>query len=442
MNTRKKIINTLRSADKASVERLMAEAAKKNEIFTKVIEYTEKGNEYTDIAVGTEQYNRRMSLFHSASATAASLLLVAGVWGAVHLLKNSNGLIDHHAGDSNMTIDITDNNNNATAEHTSKNTKTTTTHVTSANENTTTATAMAMITSDGTTTETDSIITETTTIIITTSTYDNNEEVMITAEAQQHEQKETGEQLHERCINSVYNYDKFSADFTVSRGSEKYPIHLCYAGNIKINNATMTGEMFQKRLASDGHLYCDERHYYLNDKYVYASDNGEGGLLTKINSMSKKLYTGDIDDRVYYTDYAGFHFIRKNIENERRKPYGTERRNETPWEITDERYENGRTIASVKGSYEEMYDRGISPVQHENFTFTADIDVETGVCLAFDVYLKGELLIESFKATNFKFNDEAETPLTSEEVKAFLDENGYDMNTIDKFSDYQISDIY
>ena len=440
MNTRKKIIKTLRSADKASVEKLMAEAAKKDEIFAKVIKHAEKDNEYTDVAVGTEQYNRRMSIVHSASVTAASVLLVVGIWGAVHLLNSSRlEYFNHHVGDSNITMDITDNNDNVKTDNTSKHTETTTTNVTSANEKITTVNATTTITADGNTTDTNNKTLETTTA--TTSTNENIKENITTASVQQSEQNETGEQLHVKCINAVYNYDKFSADFTVSRGSEEYPIHLCYAGNIKIDNTSMTGEMFQKRLASDGHLYCDERHYYLNDKYVYASDNGEGGLLTKINNMSKKLYTGDIYDRVYYTDYAGFHFIRKNIENEQRKPYGNERRNETPWEITDERYESGRMIASVKGSYEEMYDRGVSPVQHEKFTFTADIDIETGVCLAFDVFLNGELLIESFKATNFKFDEEAESPLTSIEVRAFLDENGYDMDTLDKFSDYQISDI-
>ena len=35
MNSKKKIIEVLRKADKASVERLMAEEAKKNEIFAK-----------------------------------------------------------------------------------------------------------------------------------------------------------------------------------------------------------------------------------------------------------------------------------------------------------------------------------------------------------------------------------------------------------------------
>ncbi|MBR5682783.1 MAG: hypothetical protein IKW96_05825 [Ruminococcus sp.] len=437
MNTKRKIIYILRCADKTSVERLMEEAAKKDEIFAKAMWRAEKDNEYTDVAEGAEQYNRRMSIMHSASVAAASILLVAGVWGAVHLMKSVIRPVVHHVGDSNVTMDITDSSNNAAAENTTNNTVTTSTTVTSSNGIVTTVTSAATSTgtADVTATETTDTNTET-----ATSANDNNE-VTTTVETQQSEQNETGEQLREKCINAVYNYDRFSADFTVSRGSEKTPIHLCFKGSIKIDNTAMTGEMFQKRLASDGHLYCDERHYYLNDKFVYASDNGQGGLLTDIKSMSKKLNTGDIYDRVYYTDYAGFHFIRSNIENEKRKPYGKERRNETPWEITGERYENGRRTASVKGSYEEMYDRGVSPVQHEMFTFTADIDVETGICIAFDVYLEGELPIESFRATNVRFNDEAEVPLTAPEVRAFLEENGYDKGTISEFNDYEISDL-
>ena len=37
MNSRKKIINTLKKADRASVEKLMAEETKKNEIFARAV---------------------------------------------------------------------------------------------------------------------------------------------------------------------------------------------------------------------------------------------------------------------------------------------------------------------------------------------------------------------------------------------------------------------
>ena len=45
MNSKKNIIDTLRGADKASVEKLMAEEAKKNEIFAKAMERVSEVNE-------------------------------------------------------------------------------------------------------------------------------------------------------------------------------------------------------------------------------------------------------------------------------------------------------------------------------------------------------------------------------------------------------------
>ena len=73
MNTRKKIIYTLRRADKDSVERLMEEAAKKEEIFAKIMERSGKDGEYTDVAEGTEHYSRRRGIIQTASAAAASV---------------------------------------------------------------------------------------------------------------------------------------------------------------------------------------------------------------------------------------------------------------------------------------------------------------------------------------------------------------------------------
>ena len=45
MNSKKKIIDTLQKADKASVEKLMAEETKKNEIYAKVIERVSSGSD-------------------------------------------------------------------------------------------------------------------------------------------------------------------------------------------------------------------------------------------------------------------------------------------------------------------------------------------------------------------------------------------------------------
>ena len=95
MNTKKKIIYTLRSADKDSVEKLMADAAKKEEIFARIKERTEKDSEYTDVAEGVEKYSRRMKISHTASAAAASLLLIAGTYTPYCLitLQDNHGIL-------------------------------------------------------------------------------------------------------------------------------------------------------------------------------------------------------------------------------------------------------------------------------------------------------------------------------------------------------------
>ncbi|MCR4796332.1 MULTISPECIES: hypothetical protein [Ruminococcus] len=84
MNSKKKIIEVLRKADKASVERLMAEEAKKNEIFAKAqrranIEQTE----YADSVSGVEKYERKINMTR-ISSVAAAIAVVIGLIGGGH----------------------------------------------------------------------------------------------------------------------------------------------------------------------------------------------------------------------------------------------------------------------------------------------------------------------------------------------------------------------
>ena len=416
MNTRKKIINTLRSADKASVEKLMAEAAKKDEIFAKVMERAEKDNEYTDVAEGAEQYNRRMTIVHSASAAAASVLLVAGVWGAVHLLKSNKGLIDHRVGDNNITIDITDNNNNATADNTSKKAETTTTNVTSANGNVITSSNTATVSSDGTATENAGQTTGTT----TTTTTNNNTVITTIAEAQQPEQNETAEQYREKCISAVYNYDRFSANYTFSKALNGSELIRYSEGKIKLDNSSMTGEFTQTKYGSNGNITSKENQHYLNDKYVEANDYGNrGGLEAKITKMSNELKSVNIYDKVYFEDYAGLNIFSKDNLND------------TRWEVTGERYENGRKITSVK-----IYYNG----EKSSTVIAADIDAKTGICLAYNKY-ENDVIIERLETSDYRFGEDAEIPMSSQEVKEFLVNNNYEEHINYNFSDYTLSDL-
>ncbi|WP_455528993.1 hypothetical protein [Ruminococcus sp.] len=49
--------------------------------------------------------------------------------------------------------------------------------------------------------------------------------------------------------------------------------------------------------------------------------------------------------------------------------------------------------------------------------------------------------MESFRTENVKFNNEADTPPNSHEVREFLENNGYASGMLENFSDYKISDL-
>lgn len=414
MNTRKKIIYTLRSADKASVERLMSEAAKKDEIFAKARERAEKSDGYTDVAEGAEQYNPKIRIFRTASAAAASVLIVTGVWGAVHLLKNSRlNSFEHNIGNSNITEGFTiSEGKTAYDENSSVN-----------NDITTVITAKTTASSDGTvTTNAEGSVTSeaaSSANEVTTTAENGDNNVSTTTEAKPTEADLSGDQIRDKCIGSVYNYDSFSADFTLSKVKDGNWLYRYSEGTIKLDNSSMNGEMYQRIYTSDGRFYCDEHQYYLNDKFVYAGDHGEGVLIAKITDIRNELPSDGISDRVWYKDYTGLsRFTSGSL-------------NGSVWELTGERNENGRKILSVKARYEG--DNSAS-------SFTADIDADTGICLAYDRYLENEL-VESFRTENVKFNNEADTPPNSHEVREFLENNGYASGMLENFSDYKISDL-
>ena len=89
MNNNKKIIKALRSADKASVEKLMAEEAKKNEIFAKAQRRANiDQSEYTYSVSGVEKYERRINMTRMISIAATVVLMTGFVGGGAYLMKN------------------------------------------------------------------------------------------------------------------------------------------------------------------------------------------------------------------------------------------------------------------------------------------------------------------------------------------------------------------
>lgn len=243
----------------------------------------------------------------------------------------------------------------------------------------------------------------------------------------------TGEFLRERSLNATHYYDKFSADI--------HTFHAIYGqnlgdwetnGTVKIDNTVMNGEMYEE-------MYSDEREpwdrtykIFLNNIYVYVNQNDiaaqnqhDEGKYCNIESVDThyKWYKSKPDRPVLsgclnFVDFEISKVSKDGIESII---------NETPWTVTGERYENGRRIASVSFSYEQLREG-----KYEPRYITADIDAETGLWLAYELrtdheYFGNGYLLESFKATNYKFNDEAEAPMTSDEVYKYLDDNGYEL---------------
>ena len=88
MNSKKKIIETLKAADKASVERLMEEQTRKEAVFARVQRKAADHNEYTDVAEGVEKYERKINMTRIISAAAAMVVVLGAIGGGAYLRRN------------------------------------------------------------------------------------------------------------------------------------------------------------------------------------------------------------------------------------------------------------------------------------------------------------------------------------------------------------------
>ncbi len=255
----------------------------------------------------------------------------------------------------------------------------------------------------------------------------------ITTEAHPVPDELTGEFLRERSLNATHYYDKFSADI--------HTFHAIYGqnlgdwesnGTVKIDNTAMNAEMYEEHSDSYKGTYARSYSIFLNNIYVYMDQNDiaaqnqhDEGKYCNIESVDThyKWYKSKPDRPVLS---GCLNFV--DFEISKVSKDGIERIiNETPWTITGEKTENGRRIASVSFSYEQLREG-----KYEPRYITADIDAETGLWLAYEKrtdheYFGNGYLLESFKATNYKFNDEAEATMTADEVYKYLDENGYEI---------------
>ncbi|WP_028519219.1 hypothetical protein [Ruminococcus flavefaciens] len=89
MNSKKKIIETLKKADKASVERLLEEQARKEAVYARVQKKeTADHNDYTDVAEGVEKYERKINMTRIISMAAAIMVMLGAIGGGAYLRRN------------------------------------------------------------------------------------------------------------------------------------------------------------------------------------------------------------------------------------------------------------------------------------------------------------------------------------------------------------------
>ena len=554
MNSKKKIIDTLQNADKASVEKLMAGEAKRDEIFARAMKRASEGSESVpgDTVSGVEHYDRKISITRMVSIAAAAVLVTGGIFGAVHFMMRDNNRrtgeitevsVEDMIGSSTEVpyeniMDLTNfklafdnytdpenplqltngtyqdavvakpyksvivDNNKVIAPHNiwhfpvvhenscigfincdmrfSDNLEAAIyggeQYADTLNDALKKGNIAVFNTTKGTygIYEDDSVITiestedykgtitfndvnkgynlisvnysenvvypfsDNSSPATTTVVYEPVKET-VTTEAHPVPDELTGDFIRERSLNATHYYDKLSADI--------YSFHAVYGqnlgdwesnGTVKIDNTAMNAEMYEEMYSGEREPWDRSYKIFLNNIYVYVNQNDiaaqnqhDEGKYCNIESVDThyKRYKSKPDRPVLS---GCLNFV--DFEISKVSKDGIERIiNETPWTVTGERYENGRRIASVSFSYEQLREG-----KYEPRYITADIDAETGLWLAYEIrtdhdYFGEGYLLESFKATNYKFNDEAEAPMTAKQVSDYLRENGYETQGNVKF---------
>lgn len=409
MNSRKKIINTLKKADKSSVDRLMAEEMKKNEIFAKVQRRVNiEQSEYTDVVNGVERYERRINMIKIASIAAAAVLTVGSIGGGAYVFRNKKTV--EPDGDGSKT--------SVTTEDTSSVNNTETTIVTG------TGTLTTKVSESGTTSVSTTVVTVESTSADNGVSSDTGSSAGSGSNAQSSGWSVSREELFNRMMNSRNNYDKFSSDFTLEDDSiaEWDPY-----GNY------ITGSVYFDR--ASGRSYCLSDNFFLANgekertEIAYAS-GGYRIAATEYcanaeydrNTLSFKVVKNEPVEKSYVVstaiDYSGCSCLNNLVFS----GIDTRRIEDMSWNITGERNENGRKIITISGNYgsSENY-RG----DYEEYSYTIDVDAETGIWLNINFNNLTNGTHRTYTSTNYKFGDAAATPITPAEIKEYLNKNGY-----------------
>lgn len=375
MNNNKKIINTLRNADKASVEKLMAEETKKNEIFAKIQQKTNiEKSEYTDNVSGVEKFERRISMIRIASIAASAILIVGSIGGGAAYIMNNRKTVDSVPNPAHSSTVTT----------------------------TEAATETTSVTEAATTTDEDAI------------SAGNDQQYIITKE-----------ELIEKAMNydSCANYfDKFSADYTViiNGRREFHTEPETLIGKVYLDETDLTASATADRYENDKciskSLIAITNNYYYNAEESWTETDYTNGGYIFLDTPNKYYYVKDQNtDKVFITPWG------RSIRIDAYAPEN--------WDITGERTENGRKIVSISGvikgdnNYEGVY---------RELPYTIDVDAETGMILSYDEYDSNGNNTYSYRLTNYKFNDEAVEFRTAGDMISEIKNGGY----VQEFSNY------
>lgn len=265
----------------------------------------------------------------------------------------------------------------------------------------------------------------------------------------------TEDYLRQKCAAAPFNCGRFSADFTVQYFSGFDGRDLTWTNN---------GKVIMDSQASKGQVFTDYAdvkspfsHYQfmMKDRFVqtYAYTwrdilsfaNGDYGEVPMTAYMYPEIYYSVSDtssetaeERSFPTDFPGFWYL-KNYRPIPDSGGLVLIKNESDW-----------TIENIKGterrSVHVYYTADmLTDGKYEQHFISFDADLETGILTSLSIS-NGYVPTEQYKLTDIKYGDDAETPMSAEQIREFIesehlipmrgkDENGDFPPIIDDLSD-------
>ena len=407
MNNNKKIINTLRNADKDSVEKLMAEETKKNEIFAKIQRKANiEKSKYADNVSGVEKYDRRISMIRIASIAASAILITGSVGGGAAYIMNNKKPVKPvpnpmQSSTATTTEAETPSVTEAATEAMTTGVVETATKTTDVVETATKATSIT-----DTATKTTSISEAITPSAETDASNEDEKHYSVTKE----DIIQKADSFY--CVNY---FDKFSADYTVII-NERREFHTepeTLIGKIYLDETDLTASATVERYANDKRLskslIAIMDNYYYNAEESWVETDFVNGGYKFLETPDKYYYVKDQNtNKVFITPRGRAMNIDVNAPEN--------------WDITGERTENGRKIISISGV--QKGDNNYEGVYRE-IPYFMEVDAETGMMLSYDEYDSEGNMTSSYKMTNYKFDDDAVEFRTASDIISEIENGGF-----------------